>query len=127
MPSAICPANTVLTQEVLALMQQTREDRPGTLRRRVAAQQDVIRAQVEQTAMRNELIALENEGKLLRARMNALLSRPINARLADAEQPRSLPSPARLDFVELEDRVRGRSPQLFAEEAKIKAAENPAI
>ena len=27
----------------------------------LAAQQDVIRAQVEQTGMRNELIALENE------------------------------------------------------------------
>ena len=115
--------NTSLAQEVLALMQQLEKIAQARYAGGVAAQQDVIRAQVEQTAMRNELIALENEGKLLHARMNALLSRPINARLADAEQPRALPKPARLDFSELEDRVRGRNPQLFAEEAKIKAAE----
>ena len=115
--------NETLAQEVLSLMQQLEKAAHARYAGGLAAQQDVIRAQVEQTAMRNELISLENEDNLLRARMNALLSRPIRARLADAEQPRQLPAPAKLDFAELEDRVRGRNPQLFAEEARIKAAE----
>ena len=36
---------------------------------------------------------------------------------------RPIPSPAKLDYVELEDRVRARNPLLFAEEARIKSAE----
>lgn len=36
---------------------------------------------------------------------------------------RPIPAPAKLDYATLEDRVRGRNPQLFTEEARIKAAE----
>jgi outer membrane protein, heavy metal efflux system len=34
-----------------------------------------------------------------------------------------LPPPVRLDYAALEDRVRGRNPQLFADDAKLRAAE----
>ena len=89
----------------------------------LAMQQDAIRAQVEQTAMRNDLIMLESEGNMLRARVNMLLARPANALLAKPEALRPIPAPAKLDYVALEDRVRSRNPRLFAEDAAIKSAE----
>lgn len=115
--------NERLTREILDLM--TRLEKVAQVRYAggLAAQQDVIRAQVEQTNMRNELIALESEQQYLRARLNALLSRPTTAQLAEPSQLRKLPAPATLDFVALEERVRVRNPQLFADESKIKAAE----
>ncbi|MGM3088995.1 hypothetical protein, partial [Bacillus cereus group sp. BC328] len=73
--------------------------------------------------MRNELIAVEAEKNYLRARLNALLARPINSPLLEPAQLRKLPQPVALELAVLEDRVRARNPQLFAEEAKIKAAE----
>ncbi|MEI7429858.1 MAG: TolC family protein [Betaproteobacteria bacterium] len=115
--------NELLAREVLDLMNRLEKIAQVRYAGGLAAQQDVIRAQVEQTGMRNDLIMLENENNLLRARLNALLSRPIAARLADAERLRPIPAPARLDFATLEDRLHGRNPQLFTEEARIKAAE----
>lgn len=115
--------NEGLTREILDLM--TRLEKVAQVRYAggLAAQQDVIRAQVEQTNMRNELIALESEQQYLRARLNALLSRPTTAQLAEPSQLRKLPVPAMLDFAGLEERVRAKNPQLFADESKIKAAE----
>ena len=89
----------------------------------VAAQQDVIRAQVEQTGLHSELLALENERRQLQSRLNALLARPASAPLAMPERQRVLPAPARLEPAALEERVRARNPLLFAEEAKVNAAE----
>ena len=86
-------------------------------------QQDVIRAQVEQTGMRNDLIMLENESAMLRARINMLLGRSAGAPLAVPEGLPDLPTPARLDYVTLEERVRARNPRLFADDAAIRAAE----
>lgn len=119
----ILDRNERLTREILDLM--TRLEKVAQVRYAggLAMQQDVIRAQVEQTGMRNDLIMLENEGNMLRARMNALLARPTRAALAAPEVLRPIPAPAKLDYVSLEDRVRSRNPQLFAEDARIKSAE----
>ena len=38
----------------------------------LAAQQDVIPAQIEQTNMKSELVALESESRQVNARLNAL-------------------------------------------------------
>lgn len=115
--------NERLTREILDLM--TRLEKIAQVRYAggLAMQQDAIRAQVEQTGMRNDLIMLENEGNMLRARINMLLARPADAPLAVPDMLRPIPAPARLDYVALEDRVRGRNPQLFAEEARIRSAE----
>lgn len=112
-----------LARELLDLM--TRLEQVARVRYAggLAQQQDAIRAQVEQTGMRSELIALENEQSQLKARINGLLARPTRSPLAAPEALRPLPSPAKLDYVELEDRVRARNPLLFAEEARIKSAE----
>jgi outer membrane protein TolC len=115
--------NEQLTREILDLM--TRLEKIAQVRYSggLAAQQDVIRAQVEQTNIRNELIALETEQHHLHARLNALLARPNNAPLQVPAQLRKLPAPVTLDYATLEERVRTRNPQLFSDESKIKAAE----
>jgi len=112
-----------LTREILDLI--VRLERVAQVRYAsgLAAQQDVIRAQVEQTNMRNELVALESESRQVSARLNAILSRPAAAPLAAPETLRTVPDLARLDYALLEDRVRSRNPLLFAEESRIKAAE----
>ena len=115
--------NEQLTREILDLMTRLEKVAQARYAGGLAMQQDVIRAQVEQTGMRNDLIMLENEGNMLRARINALLARPSGARLVDPEVLRPIPAPAKLEYAALEDRVRGRNPQLFAEEARIKSAE----
>jgi outer membrane protein TolC len=112
-----------LNREILDLMARLEKVAQARYAGGLAAQQDVIRAQVEQTNMRNELISLETERHHLHARLNALLARASNAPLVEPALLRKLPAPAVLDFTTLEDRVRAKNPQLFAEEAKVRAAE----
>lgn len=115
--------NERLTREILDLM--SRLDKVAQVRYAsgLAVQSDAIRAQVEQTDLRNELIALENEKRMTQARLNMLLSRPVDAALAEPERLRALPAPVKLDYATLQERVRGRNPQLFTEDSRIKAAE----
>ena len=116
--------NEKLTQEILALMQQLEKISQVRYAGGLAAQQDVIRAQVEQTNMRNELVALQSERTQADVRMNTLLARPATAPLAAADELRPVPTSAQLDYEKLAQRVRSRNPQLFTEEARIQAAEN---
>lgn len=89
----------------------------------LAAQQDVIRAQVEHTGIRNELLALEAERRQAQARLNALLARPANSALAEPEQLRPLPTPAKIEYSALEARVMAQNPRLASEDSRVKAAE----
>ena len=115
--------NEQITREILDLMVRLEKIAQVRYAGGLAMQQDAIRAQVEQTGMRNDLIMLENEGNMLQARINMLLARPASTPLAKPEVLRPIPAPAKLDYATLEDRVRGRNPQLFAEDAAIKSAE----
>lgn len=115
--------NEQLTQEIIDLMGRLEQVAQSRYAGGLAAQQDVIRAQVEQTVMRNELVMIESERQQVDARLNALLARPAQAALAPPERLRPLPLPAQLDYAKLEQRVRDRNPQLFIEEARIQAAE----
>jgi cobalt-zinc-cadmium efflux system outer membrane protein len=115
--------NEKLTQEILDLIVRLEKIAQVRYASGLAAQQDVIRAQVEQTGMRSELISLESERRQLNARLNSLVARSATAPLAAPEQLRPLPAPARLEYAALEERVRARNPVLFAEESRIKAAE----
>lgn len=111
-----------LTREILDLMTRLEDVAQVRYASGLAAQQDVIRAQVEQTDMKNALIALENERLQLQARMNALLARPTGAPLAEPARLRPVPAPAQLDVATLEERVRSHNPQLFTQEAGIQSA-----
>lgn len=115
--------STRLTTEILDLMARLEQVAQARYAGGLAMQPDVIRAQVEQTNLRTELIGMENEKRMLQARLNMLTARPANAPLATPEHLRALPPAARLDYAALQERVRSRNPQLFADDAKIKAAE----
>ena len=115
--------NERLSHEILELMIRLEKIARTRYASGLAVQQDVVRAQVEQTALKSELIALESERRQWQARLNTLLSRPAGSALAPPERLRPLPSPARLDPTTLEDRVRARNPQLFVDETRLKAAE----
>ena len=115
--------NEQISREILDLMERLEKIAQVRYASGLAMQQDVIRAQVEQTGMRNDLIMLENEVNMVQARINMLLARPASAPLARPEVLQPMPAPATLDYATLEDRVRARNPQLFTEEARIRSAE----
>ena len=89
----------------------------------LAMQQDAIRAQLEQTAMQTELVALQGESRQADARLNALLARPSNAALAAPERLRPLPAASKLNADALMARMEHGNPQLFADTSRIKSAE----
>lgn len=114
--------NELLVGQVLDLMVGMERIALARYTGGLAPQQDVIRAQVEQTAMKSELLMIERERQMLRARMNMLLGRAANAPLADPEQSRPVPPAARLDAGALAERARSNNPQIFAEQARVSAA-----
>jgi cobalt-zinc-cadmium efflux system outer membrane protein len=86
-------------------------------------QQDAIRAQLEQTAMRSELLMLDSEKRQMRARINALLGRDASAPLADPQVLRPSPAPGAFDAAELVRRALGNNPALAIEHARVSSAE----
>ncbi len=115
--------NQRLIREVLDLMSRLESIAQARYAAGLAAQQDAIRAQLEQTAMRSELIALDNETIQLRARMNALLARDGEAPLAEPLGIRPLPTLATSDATALAERARSSNPALQAEQARFEAAQ----
>ena len=115
--------NESITREVLVLLGRIEQVAQSRYAAGLATQQDAIRAQLEQSAMQSELIALDSEKHQLRARLNALLGRDRGAALAEPRQLRPLPALGAADAAALEDRVRAGNPQLQAELAKLAAAE----
>ena len=90
----------------------------------LAAQQDAVRAQVEQTTLKTGLVTLNNSRRQVEVRLNALLSRPANMPLAVPQSLRSIPATASLENQAiLEKRIREHNPNLFVDEAGIRASE----
>ena len=84
-------------------------------------QQDVIRAQVEKTMLRSEIINLETEQRQNIAKLNAALGRQQSAPFYSAPQLRTI-SPEKLDAAALQERVLRKNPLLNTQEARISAA-----
>lgn len=113
-----------ITRDLLDLMVQMEKVAQVRYANGLAAQQDAVRAQVEQTAMKTELVALDNTQRQIEARLNALLSRPATMPLATPQRLRSIPAAASLEnHTALENRIREHNPDLFVDEAGISAAE----
>lgn len=112
-----------LAQQTLALLDSLEQVARTRYANGLGQQQDVIRVQVEKTMLHSELISLQNEGHHTHARLNALLSRPVNAPLADPVQLRPMPSAAKLDESALLERLRAQNPQLRIAEANIQSSE----
>jgi outer membrane protein TolC len=68
-----------------------------------------------------ELARLEGERRTWAAQLNALLNRPVAARLAPPAALRPLPSPEALALEALIERARQASPQLAVDAARITA------
>lgn len=115
--------NQELVRDMLALMVRLEKVTQVRYANGLAAQQDVIRAQIEQTNVRMELAALDNEGAQMDARLNALLGRPAGAPLADPVGWRALPPSEKLEVVALQERLRVSNPALFEQASRIKVAE----
>lgn len=115
--------NEQINREILDLMARLEKIAMARYAGGLAAQQDVIRAQTEQTLLKNELLTLERERRQLQARMNTLLARPVGSPLAEPEHPRPLPASTKLDAAVLEERIRSGNPSLFAEDMRVRSAE----
>ncbi len=115
--------NERLAGEVLGLMARLEQIAQARYAGGLAGQPDAIRAQLEQTAMRAELIALDSEKRQLRAKLNGLLARDGTAALADPVALRPLPTLTTADAQSLVDRARQRNPQIAAELARLTAAQ----
>jgi outer membrane protein TolC len=112
-----------LTREIAALLKGLESITRARYANGLIQQQDAIRVQLEQTGLQGELVAWETERHHMQSRLNALLRRPAHAALAEPQRLRPLPPLARLDYVTLEERLRARNPLLFAESARVSAAE----
>ena len=115
--------NTQLTQEIMDLVLRLEKVAQSRYASGLAPQQDVIRAQMEQTKLKDEQLGLARDSHQVNARLNALLARPATAPLAPPISQRALPPPEQLDATALEARVRAHNPLLFAETARLQAAE----
>jgi cobalt-zinc-cadmium efflux system outer membrane protein len=115
--------NERLSTEVLGLMARLEQVSQARYAGGLAGQSDAIRAQLEQTAMRAELIALDGEKRQIRARLNALLARDSAAPLADPVALRPVPPVTTADAASLAERARTRNPLIQAELARAAAAQ----
>ncbi len=116
-------ASEALTREILALMQRLEQIAQVRYASGLSAQQDAIRAQLEQTRLREELLGIDNEQRQWQARMNALLGRSADADLAPAQEIWPVPAEGFIDFAELARQAEASNPQLLAQASQITAAE----
>ncbi|MEJ5992364.1 TolC family protein [Ramlibacter sp. PS3R-8] len=112
-----------ITRELLDLVVRLEQVAQARYAGGLAPQQDVIRSQLEQTAMRAELIALAGEKRQQQARINGLLGRDPAAPLAEPEALPPLPATGTFAAPELIARARSASPTVQAERARLQAAQ----
>ncbi len=109
-----------LTRETLDLMKRLEQVVQTRYANGLGTQQEVIRAQVEQTDLHAELIELENEQHHAQVSLNTLLARPAMSPLA---QPVTLrPVPPLPDYESLAEKLRARNPQLQVASSRIDEA-----
>lgn len=116
--------NEHISRDVLGLMSRLEKVSQARYGGGLTGQSDVIRAQLEQTAMRTELITLDSEKRQIKARLNALLARDSSAPLADPLALRPVPALATVDTVPLAERAQAHNPQIQAELARVIAAQS---
>ena len=115
--------NQRLAHETLNLMAGLEQVAQTRYSNGLGAQQDVIRAQVEQTSLRSELLEFEKEQHHAQARLNALMSRPAMVALAKPVQLRPIPAATLTAYPLIEEKLRARNPQLMMADARRDEAE----
>jgi outer membrane protein TolC len=116
-------ASEHLAQQTLTLLEGLETIAQTRYANGLGQQQDVIRVQVEKTMLRSELITLQSDAHHSHARLNALLSRPVNAPLAEPVQLRAMPPAAKLDEATLLERLLVQNPSVRIAEANIRSSE----
>lgn len=118
----VAARNERITREVQDLLGRMEQLAQARYAGGLAAQQDAIRAQLEQTAIRAELIALDSDKRQAIARLNALLARETAAPLAEPEALRTLPAVGPAEAGTLLQRAVTANPAVAAEEARLRAS-----
>ena len=113
--------NEMLLKEELMFLREV--ERVAQIRHAngLTPQQDALKAQIEQTTLKADLVAAATEQRQASAKLNALLGRPANAPLAEPKALPPLPKPAAL--ADAADRALGTNPELLAQAAAITAAQ----
>lgn len=111
-----------LNQDILALLQDIEAVTRIRYANGLVPQQDVIRAQVEKTLLRSEIINLEADQKRAKAQLNVAAGRPQQASLADPKMVRQQ-MPKKLDTAVLQGKVQRNNPLLRTQDAQIAAAD----
>jgi len=112
-----------ITQEMLDLTNHLERAAQARYATGLAAQQDVLRVQIEQTQLQRALLILETEHHHVIARLNTAMRRPASAPLIEPQNLRPIPPSAAREISVLAQRLRDKNPQLFAAEAKLISAE----
>lgn len=112
-----------LTQDILDVTLNMEHIAKARYATGLAPQQDVIRAQLEQTGLRRDLVMLDSERHHSMTRLNTLLQREPNAALAEPQRLRPLPQAAKLDYATLSERLHKQNLQLFTLQAQLNAAD----
>ncbi len=120
----VAARSEALTSEIILILERLQEIALVRYAGGLVPQQDAIRAQVERTTMQSDLITYRSEKRQLRARLNALLSRPTDAPLAEPSELRPMPGNSSLATTALLDRIVARNPVLAADVARIQSAES---
>lgn len=116
-------ASEHLTQQTLELLGNLEHIVMERYAHGLSSQQDVVRVQLETTTLLGELIGIQDEHHHASAQLNSLLSRPVNAPLAEPVQPRPLPPAEKLDESALLEKLRVHNPQLQIADAQIQSAD----
>ena len=111
-----------LNEEILALLQDIEAITRTRYSNGLVPQQDVIRAQVEKTTLRFEIITLEAEQKQAGARLNAMAGRSQHDLVAEPRALRRLP-PEKFNAAVLPDKAQRNNPLLRTQDAQITVAE----
>ncbi|MEQ1556012.1 MAG: TolC family protein [Gallionella sp.] len=116
-------ANERLAQQTLRLLENLEQIASTRYANGIATQQEVLRVQIEQSQLRSELLALQAEVHHAHAKLNGLLSRAVNAPLAEPVQLPAIPHAAQLDEATLLQRLHAQNPSVRSADASLVAAE----
>ena len=110
-----------LTQDLFGTVSTLAQVTQSRYAQGLGEQEDAVRAELEKTRLRTELVRFDADRQRTAAQLNALLDRPEGAPLADPESLR--PVPEALNIADLLERARTDNPTVGAAQSQIAAAE----
>jgi len=112
-----------VTREIHSLHRTVADSVRARYAQGLGSQSDAIRAELERTRIEPELSALERDEEAAKAKINALIGRPADTKLAPPRELRKLPPAASLKLDALMARARSSNPMLATARSEIEAAE----